>query len=71
MAIHTKVAADVDQVSKLDLSLTITMPISSWRQLLEQIQSNGWPAWEFTQSIEKSLTDMEQAFNRQRWSDED
>lgn len=49
------VKIDDNQIQKMDLSITVTMSVQDWRELMRQTPENGWPGWAFGNAIATAL----------------
>jgi len=43
------------QVDEMNLSLTLTMKVKEWRELMRQTDAHKWPSWQFGNAISEML----------------
>lgn len=55
--------ANQRQIDELQLSLTITLPIKTWRELLGQM-SDEWPGWELQRDVRDAMQEVIDSTNR-------
>ena len=51
--------ADADN---LDATLSVTMKVSEWRQLMRQMPT-GWPSWKFSAAIADMIAEANRRFD--------
>jgi hypothetical protein len=59
---HSRVKIS-DKVEDLDVTISLTMTLAQWRQLMRQLPAS-WPSWKVAELIAKSVGEITTATDR-------
>jgi hypothetical protein len=63
MTIRAKYKIDDAQIDAMDMSITLTMTVKDWRELMRLIPTT-YPGWDVSRTISDALGDLSRATSR-------
>lgn len=63
MSVRAQYKINEEQIAEMDLSITLTMPVDTWRKLMRE-QSQVWPSCDVGRVIATALGEITKATER-------